>query len=103
MITLNGKKFARNDAEFTDSLFHKDGTCVGFYRKHAKSIELMDQHKARVGVINKHKVLACATKRPDGRYWYNHADIDLIGRWPGYMAGRENIEHVYRQVFASAQ
>ena len=40
MITLNGKKFAANDEQFTESLFDQTGTCVGFYKKNKKLLNL---------------------------------------------------------------
>ena len=85
MITLNGKKFAESDSEFVDSLFDTDGTCVGYARKNKCSVTLMDMQKEKVGVINKHGVLGCATKQKDGKYWYSYADIDLIGPYLSYM------------------
>ena len=91
MIELNGKKFARNDKEFTNSLFAKGGTCVGYYRPYKKSIALMDQHKNRIGVITANRVLACATKQENGKYWYSYADIDLIGRYESYAEQSKDI------------
>ena len=84
MITLNGKQFARNDSEFTDSLFTSGGTCAGYYKPNKRSISLLDMQKNKVGVITNRGVLACATKRDNG-YWYSYGDIDLIGRYESYM------------------
>jgi len=84
MLTLNGKRFAENENEFIDSLFHAGGTCVGYARKNKLSIVLLDHNKARVGVINRHGVLCRADKR-DGAYWYCYGDIDIIGRYESYI------------------
>ena len=84
MITLNGKKFAQSEKEFTDSLFNTGSTCVGYARKNRKSVTLMDHNKQKIGVINSHGVLCCATKLPNGKYWYSHADIKLIGRFTSH-------------------
>lgn len=84
MLTLNGKKFARNDSEFTDSLFQSGGTCVGFYKPRRNSIVLMNMQRERIGVINCHGVLCCATRLDCGRYWYNFADIKEIGRYESF-------------------
>lgn len=81
MITLNGKKFAETESEFVNSLFEADGTCVGYAKRNKHSISLLDHNKQKVGVINKHGVLGCATKLDNGKYWYSYADIDLIGRY----------------------
>ena len=85
MIVLNGKKFAKNDAEFTDSLFNRGGTCVGYYKRNKGSVTLMNMHKEKIGVINKHGVLCCATRQPNGAYWYSYADIKEIGHYSSYM------------------
>tara|TARA_R110000868_G_scaffold81375_1_gene230324 strand:- start:957 stop:1256 length:300 start_codon:yes stop_codon:yes gene_type:complete len=84
MITLNGNKFAANDTEFTNSLFDTDGTCVGFYKAYKNVINLLDMHKVKVGVITKHKVLALATKLDNGKWWYSHGDILLVGAYDKY-------------------
>ena len=84
MITSNGKKFAQSNKEFINSLFDKDGTCVGYARKYKHSVVLMDMQKNKVGVINRHGVLGCATKQVDGKYWYSYADVDLVGRYESY-------------------
>ena len=85
MLILNGKKFAANEKEFTESLFQSGGTCVGFYRLNKVSVTLFNMQKERIGVINKHGVLCCATKQQDGRYWYSYATIKEIGEYESYM------------------
>lgn len=42
MIIINGHKFAKNDKEFTESLFDKNGTCYGYYKKLKKRVHFMD-------------------------------------------------------------
>ena len=49
MFILNGKKFAKNDREFTNSLFEYGGTCVGYYKRTTKGVILMDMHKTIIG------------------------------------------------------
>ena len=84
MIKLNGKEFALNDREFTDSLFTSGGTCAGFYRVNKQSITIMDMQRNKIGVINRHGVLCCATKTDRG-YWYSFATIPQIGEYESYM------------------
>lgn len=84
MITLNGKRFALNDAELTASLFDKAGTCVGYYKRSKGSVILMDMQKERIGVINSQGVMGCATKLENGRYWYSYGEIPLVGRYESY-------------------
>lgn len=92
MITLNGKKFALNDQEFTETLFEHDGTAVGYYKPLKNKIRLYNMQRELIGVITQHGVLACATKTPNGAYWYSHATIKEIGENPSYMAHVEEIE-----------
>ena len=84
MITLNGKKFAETEKEFTESLFTNQ-TCSGYARRNMQSVTIMDMQKNKIGVINSHGVLCAATKLDNGRYWYSHADIPEIGRYESYM------------------
>ena len=95
MIVLNGKKFAKNAKEFTDSLFQSGGTCVGYYKRtKGGNVRLYDQQHNLVGCVTTNKVLACATKLDNGKVWYSHADIDLVGRHESYQKRVEEIEKV---------
>lgn len=84
MIQLNGKRFAATDAEMVESLFYPGGTCAGFYKRRADGVALLNLQRELVGVVNLHGVLCCATRLADGRYWYTHADIGLVGRYDSY-------------------
>ncbi len=95
MIAINGKKFAKDDAEFTSSLFDPSGTCVGYYKRAGKAVRLMDMQRNLIGVINAHKVLCCADKLDNGKTWYSLATIKLIGEFPSYAAAREEISAAY--------
>ncbi len=87
MLILNNKKFAANDKEFINSLFETGGTCVGYHKMVRGQMILMDHQRNRIGVINRHGVLCCATKMDDGKYWYSYATIKQIGDYESY--GRE--------------
>jgi len=80
MITINGKKFAETDAEFVDSLFDADGTCVGYAKRLKHSVKLFDHQHKLIGTITKYGVLAKATPLDNGKVWYSYGDIDEIGR-----------------------
>jgi len=84
MIMINGKKFAENDGDMTDSLFQHGGTCVGYAKRYKRQIVLSNIQKERIAVINKHGVLCCATKQPEGGYWYSFATVKEIGRFIKY-------------------
>lgn len=80
MLILNGKKFAKNEDEFTSSLFETGGTCVGYYKANKKSITLKNMQKEKIGVINQYGCLLHASKQEKG-YWYSFMDIPEIGEY----------------------
>ena len=45
MLTINGSDYAKNNKEFTESLFNPKGTCRGFYRKRKDGVLLMDMQR----------------------------------------------------------
>ena len=51
MIIINGNKFAKNDKEFTSSLFMESGTCIGYYKKTRNGIQLLDMKKNIIAFI----------------------------------------------------
>ena len=91
MITLNGNKFAETDSEFVDSLF-TDKTCNGMAKRFKRKIDLFNPQGEKVGVINKHGALCCATQLDDGQYWYNFATIKEVGEYDSYMQSVEDID-----------
>ena len=52
MLIFNGKKYAKNDAEFTESLFHRAGTCNGFYKRYKNHVKIYTQQKELVAAIS---------------------------------------------------
>ena len=103
MITLNGKKFARDEEEFTNSLFEKGGTCSGYYRVYKKSVALLDHNKNKIGVVTLSKVLALATRQDNGKYWYSYGDIDLIGKFPSYSEKCRQVENIVHEHLITAK
>ena len=97
MITLNNKKFARNDKEFTDSLFSKGGTCTGYYKVNRKSVAIMDMQGEKVGVIA-NNVLAKASKQDNGKYWYSYGDVDIIGTFESYSSQYDDVKSVMQLI-----
>ena len=93
MIQLNGKKFAENDAEFKESLFHKGGTCVGYYKVFKKQVQLLNMQKEKVGVIT-NNVLGKATRQENGKYWYSYGDVDIVGEYASDGNKRNEVEAV---------
>ena len=80
MILINGKAFAENEGEFTNSLFEpiNGQTCAGYSRRTLRTVKLFNVQNELIGVINRHGVL-CNALKVRGRYWYSFADIDEIG------------------------
>ena len=93
MITLNNKKLAKNNKEFTNSLFSSKGTCIGYYKVNKKSVSIMNMQKEKVGVVT-NNVMAKATKQTNGKYWYSYGDIDIIGEYPKYSKKNDDIKMV---------
>ena len=93
MIIINGQKFALNNKEFTESLFKRGGTCIGYYKVNKKSITLMDMKKEKVGVIA-NKVLGLATKLDDGNWRYSYGNVPLLGDYDSSLI-RKEIDNIY--------
>jgi hypothetical protein len=81
MIIINGNKFAKNDKEFTSSLFMWAGTCVGYYKKTANGVQLMDMQKNIIAFIangikrKESPFIVSATRTSEGiRYSYSLSD-----------------------------
>jgi len=95
MITFNGFKFAKNETEFTSSLFEKDGTCFGFYKTRKNGIVLMDHQKtvrALIAFDGSISFLVTAWKNEQGQILCMNSATDeteklfkLQGK--GYMEG----------------
>lgn len=84
MIEFNGKKYAKNNDEFIDSLFHAGGTCNGFYKKTKRGIYLYDAQnvlQAFVRTITEPMVMSC-TLRENGKKWYSYT-MNKTEQWLG--------------------
>ena len=98
MIEINGKKYARNDKEFTETLFTSGTTAFGYYKRFKNRIILRNMQG---------KTFAALVKNSDGAHLVNASEIDgrtryqfglssinaeLFGVPSGYMAGIEYVE-----------
>jgi hypothetical protein len=97
MIKLNGRKLAKDDKEMIDSLFHSDGTCVGYYRVNKKTISILDHQKNKVGVINQHGCL-CSARKVEKGYWYSFCTIDIIGEYESYIQSCEEPRKLLKEL-----
>jgi hypothetical protein len=53
MITFNGKQYAKNDSEFTETLFQAGNTANGFYKKVKNGIKLYNIQKELIAFIKR--------------------------------------------------
>mgnify|MGYP006440878275 CR=1 FL=1 len=74
MLYIDKLKFARNEKEFQNSLFEKNGTASGYYRMRRCSIILMDHNKVVLAAIiwNRHdlKAFVNATTLDNGKKFF---------------------------------
>lgn len=105
MLNINGLKFAKNKAEFLDSLFAPGGSAVGTYRKLKGGIQLFKATGELFAFIVANKYgeyfFVSATMK-EGRAWYNlglsskdHEFLRLAGL--SYSTEREIACDVARQ------
>lgn len=84
MILFNGRKFARTESQFTESLFQSGGTCLGYYREVKGGIKLLDHNKDLFAfIVNKpfetFIVSATQKKGERARYMFSTStDTDRI-------------------------
>lgn len=87
MLTINGRKFAKNDAEFTESLFVPGGTCAGFYKRTAKGVYLYDMRRELIGFMrsdSRFTGLVTAYKAESGRTRYMFAACSTLEKLVGF-------------------
>lgn len=73
MLTINGKKYAKNNKAFVGSLFDSGGTCAGFFKTLKGGIILMDMQGEVFAAIVHHTNftgIVSATRTSDGRCFY---------------------------------
>ena len=80
MVTLAGMKFAENNNEFLETLFHKGTTCCGFAKRLKRQVNIYDMQHNIIGVVTHKLFLACADKRPElgGKVWYSYGTPEIF-------------------------
>lgn len=81
MITFNGLRFAKTQDEFISSLFERDRTCFGYYRKVKGGIKLLDHNKELFAFIVKqgHKSFIVSATQKQGKrpvYMFSTSSAD---------------------------
>jgi hypothetical protein len=106
MITFNGINFAKNDNEFTSSLFVKGATCRGYYKATKRGIQLLDMQENLFAFIvnNKHseKFVVSCLRMANGKIRYMHSTTIPCNIWLGldklgYKGTREECALVLNQ------
>jgi len=104
MLTLYGKKYAKNNGEFTDTLFERDGTANGFYRVLKSGIYFSDMQGNERAFIRRDGLGPVTVSKHNGKRRYMHATSSLEESWLGipdsYMATVEGAKELARQVYA---
>jgi hypothetical protein len=95
MIELNGKKFARTEIQFLNSLFTGPNTCSGYYTVNQNSITLKDQVKARIGVIKDGKCLSAA--KEDGKWVFFDKEPEIVGQWRSAKTMQADLEAIAKE------
>lgn len=104
MLTINGVSFAKNDSEFTSSLFEKGGTCYGYYKKLKNRIHLMDmQHNIFAAVICTPNFQGIVNARKiDNKVFYQYAASEqtdsLLGVPKQYSKTFEYAQEIFNRV-----
>jgi hypothetical protein len=87
MLTINSRKFAKNDAEFAESLFVAGGTCVGFYKRTAKGVYLYTMQRELIGFMksdSRFTGLVTAFKTDSGRTRYMFSACSTLEKLVGF-------------------
>lgn len=99
MIIFNGKKYAENGREFTDSLFQAGGTCNGFAKRMKNGYRIFNIQNELIAFIrcSKEPMVMQATMRADKKIWYSYLmdctekylGLDLLSFYDSHNAARE--------------
>jgi hypothetical protein len=94
MLEFNGRRFAENEREVTDSLFDPRGTVSGMAKRHARRIDLFELNGSLVGAITRNGIVATAKRRDDGKTWYSYGWPAIAGEELSLSATRDAIEAI---------
>ncbi|MCA3186962.1 MAG: hypothetical protein INH13_25755 [Cupriavidus sp.] len=103
MMQAFALKFAKNDREFTESLFNPSGTASGFYKVTRAGIVLMDQHREERAFIRRDGLGPVSLGKANGRRVYMLALSTIEGKWLGapdsYSARKEEAQRIAKALF----
>lgn len=101
MLKINGLKYAKNDSEFTSTLFDASGTAYGFYKILKNRILLSDmQRKIFAAIIcNENFTGIVNAVKIDGKIFYQYAASAMVekrlGIPEGYSQSKEYAKKIY--------
>ena len=88
MFRFNGKKYARNNEEFTNSLFDADGTCNGYYKRIKGGVQLFNMQRELTAFIvdNSHgERFIVSAGMSNGRARYMFGTSTQTEQWLGTL------------------
>lgn len=83
MLVLNGKKYAKNNNEFMESLFVAGGTCNGFYKKTKNGVKLYDMQNNLQAFI-RNDGLSVSAFLHEGKMRYMYGMDSRTEAWLGF-------------------
>lgn len=87
MLIFNGKKYAKSDKEFTKSLFQRDGTANGYYKRLKRGIKLYNIQRELIAFIkapsNGDNAFVVSASIKEGKPRYMFALSGLEARYLG--------------------
>jgi hypothetical protein len=104
MIDLYGKKYAKNEKEFSETLFQADGTANGFYKVMKAGIYFSDMQGNERAFIRADGLGPVTTHKHEGKRRYMFSTSTRDEQWLGvpdsYSATIDGAKELARQVFA---
>ena len=104
MIIINGHKFAKNDRNFIKTLFEKDGTAYGYYKR-KKGVILFQTMKMEIFaalVCNENFCSFVNASEREGKIFYQYDISDtgkkLFGIPEGYLDSIEYAKTIFNQL-----
>ena len=104
-LSFNGKKFARNADEFTESLFDASGTCDGYYKVLASGILFSDHQNKPFAFLctngypsRSGGFFVTCTRESNGRLRYMYGLCDLDAPLLGMPLGLERTRRYEREI-----
>lgn len=95
IIIINGRKFARNDAAMTETLFEPSGTACGYFKKYKRGVEFQDMQGepfAFLCATHSTPFFVSASRQSNGKTRYNYGlsmidakDLGLAGMTHGQI------------------